>query len=355
MRGGCEFTLESVLLRAFCPNWQGEDMENVWMVRAGEGGYLIKEFTKGVIAIGWAAMGDIGNIADQEGVRQCYINAYPDAKQGGIGNQVAMIYKFRTVMKIGDKIVSYDPETRDYHVGTIASDYYYEPGLVTDYPQVRKVKWEGRVSRDLLSPASRNSLGSTLTLFSINEDVWADIQSVLKGENKAVSEEDVEEERKELQQIKEDTIGKARELIKDNILRLDDREMERLAATILKAMGYKSRVTPIGPDRGVDVMASPDGLGLEEPRIRCEVKHRPKCQMGAQDIRSFLGGLREGNRGLYVSTGGFSKEAKYEAERSNIPCTLIDLDDLASLVIDNYEKFDLEGCTLIPLVMTLPH
>ena len=61
------------------------------------------------------------------------------------------------------------------------------------------------------------------------------------------------------------------------------------------------------------------------------------------------GGLRDGNRGLYISTGGFTKEAKYEAERATIPCTLIDLEDLASLVIDNYENFDLEGCTLIPL------
>jgi restriction system protein len=325
-------------------------MENVWMVRAGEGGYLIKEFAKGFVAIGWKSLGDMTKVSELESIRQRYIAAYPQAKPGEIGNQVAMFYKFRSVMKVGDKVISYDPEAREYLVGTIASDYYYKPGEVGDYPQVRKVKWEGRISRDLLSPTSRNSLGSTLTLFSVNEDVCADIQSVLKGKGETKTEESVEEEKQELQQIKEDTIGKARELIKDKILKLDDREMERLVATILRAMGYKARVTPIGPDRGVDVLASPDGLGLEEPRIRCEVKHRSKTQMGTKEVRSFLGGLREGNRGLYVSTGGFSKEAKYEAERSNVPCTLIDLDELASLVIDNYERFDIEGCTLIPLV-----
>jgi restriction system protein len=325
-------------------------MENVWMVRAGEGGYLIKEFAKGFVAIGWKALGDMTAVTDLEGIRKCYIKAYPDAKQGEIGNQVAMFYKFRSVMQVGDKVISYDPEAREYLVGTIASDYYYKLGEVGDYPQVRKVKWEGRVSRDLLSPASRNSLGSTLTIFAINDDVWADIQNVLKGKGKAASEEGAEEEKQELQQIKEDTLGKARELIKDKLLKLDDREMERLVATLLRAMGYKARVTPVGPDRGVDVLASPDGLGLEEPRIRCEVKHRPKSQMGTKEVRSFLGGLREGNRGLYVSIGGFTKEAKYEADRSNVPCTLIDLDELAGHVIDNYEKFDLEGCTLIPLV-----
>jgi restriction system protein len=324
-------------------------MENVWMIRAGEGGYLIKDFAKGFVAVGWRALGDMSKITDLETIRKKYLQAYPDAKPGEIPNQVAMFYKFRSVIQVGDKVITYDVDNREYSIGVIESDYFYKAGEVTDYSHLRKVKWEGKVSRDLLSATSRNVLGGALTLFAVNQDVWANIKAVLKGRSAAVPDEIAEEEKKELQQIKEDTIGKARELIKDKILKLTDREMERLVAAILRAMGYKARVTPVGPDRGVDVIASPDGLGLEQPRIRCEVKHR-QAQMGAQDIRSFLGGLREGNRGLYVSTGGFSREAKYEAERSNVPCTLIDLDELASLVIENYEKFDLEGCAILPLV-----
>lgn len=46
-----------------------------------------------------------------------------------------------------------------------------------------------------------------------------------------------------------------------------------------------------GSDRGKDIIASPDGLGLEEPRILTEVKHR-QGQMGSQEVRSFWGGLR---------------------------------------------------------------
>ena len=81
--------------------------------------------------------------------------------------------------------------------------------------------------------------------------------------------------------------------------------MERLVAGLLKAMGYCARVTPKGPDGGLDVIASPDALGLESPRIVAEVKHR-KGAMGAPAVRSFIGGLRAGDRGLYVSTGGAS-------------------------------------------------
>src|SRR5207248_1371129 len=111
-------------------------------------------------------------------------------------------------------------------------------------------------------------------------------------------------------------------------------QMQELLASILRAMGFKARVSPRGPDRGVDVFASPDGLGLQEPRIKAEVKHRGDA-IGAPELRSFIGGLRPSDRALYLSTGGFKKDAKYEADRSNIPVTLIDLDGLAVLVEQN--------------------
>ena len=160
----------------------------------------------------------------------------------------------------------------------------------------------------------------------------------------------IEGEKDKLEEIRQETIDKAHELIKDMLLNLSDEEMEQLIAAILRAMDYRARITPKGSDRGVDIFASPDGLGLEEPRIEVEVKHRQNTQMGSQEIRSFLGGLREGDRALYVSTGGFSKDAKYEAERSNIPLTLLNLDELASLVVAHYENFDFEGRSLISLV-----
>jgi predicted helicase len=94
--------------------------------------------------------------------------------------------------------------------------------------------------------------------------------------------------------------------------------------------------------------ASTDGLGLNEPRIIAEVKHR-QGQMGTEKVRSFITVLRSGFKGLYVSTGGFTKEARYEAERAEVPLTLIDLDGLVDLVIQYYDNFDAETKVLIPL------
>jgi restriction system protein len=125
--------------------------------------------------------------------------------------------------------------------------------------------------------------------------------------------------------------------------------MQDFVAAILRAMGYRTRVSQRGPDGGVDIFASPDGLGLQEPRIKVEVKHRPNTAIAAPDVRSFLGGLRSGDRGLYVSTGSFTRDARNEADRATIPLTLIDLRALAQLATDNYDNFDQDGRALLPL------
>ena len=52
---------------------------------------------------------------------------------------------------------------------------------------------------------------------------------------------------------------------------------------------------------------------------------------------------------MYVSTGGFTKDARYEAERGRIPVTLMDLDDLVKSLLEHYEKLDVEMQRLVPL------
>lgn len=97
------------------------------------------------------------------------------------------------------------------------------------------------------------------------------------------------------------------------------------------------------------MVASPDPLGLESPHIVAEVKHR-KGAMGAPAVRSFIGGLRADDRGLYVSTGGFTKEARYEAERANVPVRLLDIDGFVRLYVDVYDKTDEETRAILLLV-----
>ncbi|MFE4573064.1 restriction endonuclease [Paenibacillus chitinolyticus] len=50
---------------------------------------------------------------------------------------------------------------------------------------------------------------------------------------------------------------------------LDPWEMQELVAGLLQAMGYQTKVSPKGPDGGVDVLAHRDAFGFENaPRAR---------------------------------------------------------------------------------------
>ena len=326
-------------------------MPSNWMIRAGRGGTYIDDFeTKGYAAIGWSSLGNLNQYQDAEAIREAYLREFTQAKPQAMANAVAMIIKFRDQIKKGDTIISYDTETRQYLIGEDQGQYVYRPEEVGDYPQLRVVNWQGRVDRDALSQTAKNSLGSVLTLFSVSDDIVEEMRAALSGKPRKVETSDEAlEESASFELLKDEIVGKSHELIKDKLASLLPEEMEELVAAILRAMGYKAKVSPKGPDRGVDVVASPDGLGLTQPRIKAEVKHRDGS-MGAPAIRGFIGTLREGDSGLFISTGGFTKESRYEAERSTFPLTLVDMDDLSNLIVAHYENFDLEGRALLPLI-----
>jgi restriction system protein len=319
--------------------------KDMWMVRAGQGAHLFNEFKeRGIVAIGWTEMGDISKVSPDK-IKDLIRQTWPEFKMGKVNASAGQVSRFRFDFKKGDLVLTYNSEDRIYLVGEIAGDYEFD--TKGTYHHIRKVNWQGEVSRDKLSTSTKNSLGSILTIFKPGEDVVDEIMKALKGEVATGEDDDANGE--ELHTIKEDVTVKAQEFIKDKIMALDWEEMQELVAGLLRAMGYKTIVSPKGADRGRDIQASPDGLGLEDPRIIVEVKHR-SGQMGAKEVRSFITGAGQGSKGLYVSTGGFSKEARYEAERSVTPVTLIDIDRLVSLFVQYYDSADMDTRALVPLV-----
>lgn len=318
----------------------------IWMVRAEVGGKYFEDFkAKSIVAIGWVGLGDMKSLSNREAFTQAVAKAYPEMKKMQVAISAGQLYRFAREMKVGDRVLTYDPSGRVYLVGTINSDYFYDPSFVEDDPNCRRVIWEGEVSRDLLSVSTKNSLGAISTLFLLPDEAAIEIEALLAGKQPAKPEdEDVA-----VGTILKDIQSKAFEFIKDKVSKLDWEEMQQLVAGLLQAMGYKTRISPSGPDRGKDIVASPDGFGFESPRIVVEVKHRTGSQMGSQEIRSFLGGRHKDDKGLYVSTGGFTKDARYEAERASIPLTLMDLDDLVKALLEHYEKMDIDTQRLIPL------
>lgn len=322
------------------------------MVRAGEGGYLFDQFREqSIVAIGWAAAGPATEIRDKATLWEQVRKAYPDMRDQAVSMSAGQIWRFAREMSVGDRVVTYDPRARSYLCGTIA-------GLCTFFPEAeteellnqRKVAWSHEKSRDLLSGPAKNSLGAISTIFLIAEAVSDELWSTASTEE-SITETILDAKDAltafdpSLDQISE----LASEKIKDRIAKLSWSEMQQLVAALLQAMGYKTSVSPAGSDRGKDILASPDGFGFQSPRIAVEVKHRPGTRISAPDIRSFIGGRRAHECGLYVSTGGFTQEAYYEAERSTIPLTLMDFEKLVAAVLAYYHEFDERTKQLLPL------
>lgn len=328
---------------------RGMYMSKSWMVRAERNGRLFDAFKeKSVVAIGWPALGDLSQAKTRKVISEALAKSYAGAKPQSQAMAAGQLHRFVNEMTIGDMIVTYDPSRRVYLVGEIASAYRHDTSIDPEDTQVRSVRWDGEVSRDLLSVESRNSLGAISTLFRLSTEVAADLKKALSGNSSAPSDLSAPVGEAAEEDLFESMASRAHEFIKDKVNALSWSQMQDLVAGLLRSLGYKTRVSGAGPDQGKDIVASPDGFGFEAPRIVVEVKHR-KGSMGAPDLRNFIAGRHDLDKGLYVSTGGFTREARYEAERARIPTALMDLDDLVKSLLEQYDKLDLETQQLIPL------
>jgi len=321
----------------------------MWKVNAGRRSALAQEFLeRNVVAIGWRDAGGYSRDRTWEDVFQRTVDAYPDNTDRQNQVSAGQIWRFLSEIQIGDPVLTYEPGNRLYHIGKIVGSPQFAPEGISALPVQRAVEWTSSVSRDDLSEAAKGKLGAILTLFKVAPLAIAELEALAGGVGPTtaqdIDEVSIDDASDPFESLEEQFI----ERVKDRLLALGWEEMQEIVASLLRAIGYRTQVSPAGPDRGKDIIASKDGFGFERPRIVVEVKHR-RGQMGAQEIRSFLGGRHQDDRGLYVSTGGFTRDAHYEAERASTVTHLMSLDELAKALIEQYDRLDEEGRRLLPL------
>ena len=321
------------------------ETKRVWMVRAGNDNQLVDQVEpKRAVAVGWSAMGALTPLTTRADFALAYRTAYPDHSDARANVNASQIYRYTREIKSGDYVVTYDKGRRQLLIGRVIGPYEFLPSLFSEnYPQVRRVDWIKRVSRDDFSEAARNSMGSTLTVFNL-DDYLGEIEAVVVGTTQHVAED----ERSDAPPFYDEVKAKADELIADLISRLDPYDFQDLAAALLRAMGFHSVSSAPGPDRGIDIVAHPDALGFEQPRIKAQVKHTA-APIGGPDMRSFLGTLRSGDSGLFISTSGFTRDAIIESERSREPVTLANRDKFIGLLLNHYEALEPEFKAKVPL------
>ncbi len=128
-------------------------------------------------------------------------------------------------------------------------------------------------------------------------------------------------------------------------------EFQDLAAALLRGMGYFTPfVAPTGKDGGVDILAYRDPLGTSSPRIKVQIKHR-ESSATVQEVRQLMGLLqKDGDVGIFISSGGFTPDAKTTARNSNVHVELVDLPRFVTLWQEFYQKLTDEDKAMLPLM-----
>jgi restriction system protein len=112
-------------------------------------------------------------------------------------------------------------------------------------------------------------------------------------------------------------------------------------------MGYRTRVSPQGPDHGVDILAHKDELGFEPPIIKVQVKSS-ESNVGEPTVAALYGNVASNEFGLLVTLGTYTPQARtFALGKSNL--RLVDGDELVTLVLQHYEDFDPRYKGLLPL------
>lgn len=132
--------------------------------------------------------------------------------------------------------------------------------------------------------------------------------------------------------------------------RMPPYDLQKLVAGLLGAMGYHvAWIAPPGRDKGIDIIAYDDPLGSRPPRIKVQVRRRVDRE-NVGGLRAFLAVLGDEDVGIFVCTGGFTKDAEDEARtQESRKVTLLDLENLFDLWVQYYKKIEEEFKKLLPL------
>lgn len=156
-----------------------------------------------------------------------------------------------------------------------------------------------------------------------------------------------QQEQKQLEQTPTDQLEQAYESIErdlvedllDMVKRQSPAFFEHLVVDLLVRMGYggsfenSAQVTQYTNDNGIDGIIYEDKLGLDKIYIQAK---RWENQVGRPKIQEFAGALsgQNANKGVFITTSSFSKEAREFVKIITQKIVLIDGSELAKYMIE---------------------
>ncbi|MEG0342972.1 MAG: restriction endonuclease [Acinetobacter sp.] len=317
------------------------------------------------IGIGWSELGDLSQIeADRDAFKVALQEIQPNSSIASIRTQVATIYRFLHVVKVGDYVVYPCKSDRLVYIGIVIGNYERADSDEEDaYLNRRSVKWltPNGIPRNNFSQVALYEIGAYITLFEIKKTAGDFLNAVnvhyesspTKNPVVALTEQELEQEETPDDETVTKVINEsAKYSTEDFIIRrlhqnLDGYQFEEFVAHLLECMGYVARVTPPSGDGGVDIIAHKDTLGFEPPIIKVQCK-RTLTTNGLPEINQLLGTLEDGEYALFVNLGSYSNQAKSKSTNKS-RLRLIDGKEIVELIYRYYKDFKPQYRALIPL------
>lgn len=331
----------------------------IWLIRAGKSGeYENKFLNEGRVYFTWDNITEnLTGVKEYPAVYDVMSNAYPGKKKRQIGNNAGQLYAFLN-MKIGDWIITPSKFKSTIHIGEVISGYKYNPGTESEFNQYFEVKWLKKdIPRTNFDQDILYSLGAFLTVCGITRNDAEKRIRAMEKNNWAMSSKGltqapqvsgiIEAEnniRTDLETFSADQIANFIEQ------KFKGHGMARIIEAILKAKGYIVHKSPVGPDKGVDLLAAPEPLGFGTPRLCVQVK-TTSTPVDRPTLDQLIGSMQNFNadHGLLVSWSGFKTSVDKEIPSQFFKVRLWDQDDIIKELLNNYEKLDDDIKTEIPL------
>lgn len=329
-----------------------------WMVRLGKFGEAeTKGLDSGELATGWE-VDDLSDAKSRDDILAKITSAYPDEKPGTLRNWAVQLNLLLHGISPGDLIVVPLKTTGQLAIGKVEGPYVHATG---DHP-ARRVRWlrtdlpRSAVKQDLLY-----SLGATQTVCEISRNNAAARLAALAGNGTdpgpnvtrpgAAKRSDVADELREAADAAPDLAQIARDQIERHIAaNFAGHALTRLIAAILDAQGYRTRVSPPGADRGVDIVAGQGALGFGGPRLVVQVKSGDVVA-DQPTLQGLIGCIHDtqADHGVLVSWSGFTPPVRQRVNELYFRVRLWGREEIIDALFSVYDHLPEEIRAELPL------
>lgn len=324
----------------------------LWLIRAGKHGEREDLALENDAAIvGWEEVSDLGDIKERNALRERLQKTYPDVKPNTLRNWESQLWPLIETIQVGDLVALPLKKRAVIALGRVTGRYQYRTfgkhGALHSLP----VKWLKEVPRSQFDPDLLYSLGAFMTVCRIARNQAEErIGAMLAGKT-FVPKADVDDapeaegvENRDLESLSQDRIRS------HIIRRFKGHKLATLVAEIFKAQGFKTKISPPGPDGGVDILAGNGVLGFGEPRLVIQVKSQ-ETPVDAKELREFRTTISEcgAQHGVFVSWGGFKKMPTKDGNMQFFNLRLWEAEEVIAALQENYDKLPEDLQAEIPL------